>query len=382
MLVGLKTLNKIGNFVKGLNIGKHIFIITDRKVGRLYLKQVIKSFRSAGFADIGSIQIRGGESSKTQDTYKDIIEKIYKYDKHQDKRIIVVSLGGGVIGDLGGYVALTYKRGVNYIQIPTTLLGQVDSGLGGKVGVNLNRAKNVIGGFWQPKLVYMDLAVLRTLDKRELKSGLAEVIKYGVIKNSDLFKYVEKHSVQILRGDLACLKHIVTICVNIKARITGMDERDEKDVRIILNFGHTIGHAIEAASNYRIYKHGEALSLGMLCAGEIACRLGMFNNGSFSRLDTLIGKVGLPKKIKGCSLKGIMNSMRNDKKFINGVNRFVLPTMIGKVKVVSGIAESLIKDVIKKRFGSINEINPHGIGQIAKRKRDCDPALAGAEFLG
>ncbi len=348
--IGLNILDKIGNFVKNLNIGNNIFIITDRKVKKLYAQQVIKSFRAAGFSNIGEFIISDGEQSKTQDIAKEIYEKVYDFDKYQDKKIVIVTLGGGVVGDLGGFIAQTYRRGINYIQIPTTLLGQVDCGLGGKVGINLKEAKNLLGGFWQPKLVCMDLAVLKTLDIRELKSGLAEVIKYGVIKDPSLFKYVQEHVGQILHYDLTCLKHIILTCVKIKARITGLDERDEKDIRIILNFGHTIGHAIEAASSYKIYKHGEAISMGMLCAGEIACRLGLLSNKDFLKLDNVIEKAGLPKKIRKCSLADIMKSMRHDKKFVGRVNRFVLPIKIGKVKIVEGIDENLIKEVIRKRM--------------------------------
>lgn len=350
IVISSDILDKIGNIVKSLDIGKDIFIITDRKVGRLYGRRVTKSFKSAGFTDIGVIQITEGESSKTWDRYGKILEKIHDFDKYQEKKIVIVTLGGGVVGDMGGFAAGTYRRGVNYVQIPTTLLGQVDCGLGGKVGVNLKKAKNLLGLLWQPKLVFMDLTTLKTLDTREVKSGLAEVIKYGVIKDQNLFRYVEKHLDQILHCDFACLKHIILTCVKIKAKITEIDERDEKDIRIILNFGHTIGHAIEAASDYKVYKHGEAISIGMLCAGEIASRLSLFSNKDFLRLDNLIGKAGLPKKIRKCSVEDIMKSMRHDKKFVDGVNRFVLPVKIGKVKIVKDIEENLIKDVIRKRM--------------------------------
>lgn len=350
IVIGCGILEEIGGTVRNLNIGNDIFVITDRKVGKLYARRIIKSFRSAGFSKVGEIQIVEGESSKTWDTYGKIVEKIYDFDRYQEKKIIIVTLGGGVVGDLGGFIAGTYRRGVNYVQIPTTLLGQVDCGLGGKVGINLKEAKNLLGLFWQPKLVFMDLATLETLDKREIKSGLAEIIKYGVIKDYNLFSYVEKHLDQILRCDFSCLKDVISICVKIKAKITEIDERDEKDIRIILNFGHTLGHAIEAASDYKVYKHGEAISIGMLCAGEIACRLGLFSDKDFLRLDDLIEKAGLPKNIKKCSLESIMKSMRHDKKFIDGVNRFVLPIKIGKVKIVKDIKEDLIEDTIRKRL--------------------------------
>jgi len=349
-IISSNILDKIGIAVKNLNIGKNIFIITDRKVGKLYAQRVIKSFKTAGFSDIKRIQIPSGERNKTLTTAEQIHEKLHDFDKYREKKIIIVNLGGGVVGDLGGYIAGTYRRGVNYIQIPTTLLGQVDCGLGGKVGVNFKEAKNSIGLFWQPKLVCMDLAVLKTLDKREMKSGLAEVIKYGVIKDQNLFKYIEKKWGAILNCNINVLKPIVITSVKIKAGIVEKDERDEKDIRIILNFGHTVGHAIEAASDYKYYRHGEAISVGMLCAAEIACHLGMFSETNFLRLENLIKRVGLSTKIKKCTLRRIMNSMKYDKKFINGRNRFVLPTKIGKVEIREGIDENLIKNVIRKRM--------------------------------
>lgn len=350
VVIGSNILDEIGNIVKGLDIGKDIFIITDRKVAGLYIQRLTKSFKSAGFNKIGEIEISEGESSKTWNTYGKILEKLHDFDRHQEKKIAIVTLGGGVVGDMGGFAAGTYRRGINYIQIPTTLLGQVDCGLGGKTGINLKEAKNLLGLFWQPKLVFMDLTTLSTLNIREMRSGLAEVIKYGVIKDLRLFRYVEKHLEQILDCDIACLKHIVLTCVKIKAKITEIDERDEKDIRIILNFGHTIGHAIEAASDYKVYTHGEAVSIGMLCAGEIAVRLGLFTNKDFLRLDNLIQRAELPKEIRKCSLQDLMKSMRHDKKFVGGVNRFILPVKIGEVKIVRDIKENLIKDVIKKRM--------------------------------
>lgn len=350
IVIGLDILDKIGDSVKRLNIGKDIFIITDRKVAGLYSGRVMRSFQDAGFRGMGEIRVARGEMSKTLDTYAEVIKKVHGFDKYQNKKIIIVTLGGGVVGDLGGFLAGTYRRGVKYIQIPTTLLGQVDCGLGGKTGVNLKEAKNLLGVFWQPKLVFMDLSVLKTLDAREIRSGLAEVIKCAVIKDYNLFGYLERNLGRILKLDFTSLKRIVLTCVKIKARITEIDERDEKDIRIVLNFGHTVGHAIEAATAYRIYKHGEAIAIGMLCAAEIALRLGLFNVKDFVRLDSLIGKARLPRKIKGAELSDIMKAMQHDKKFRGGVNRLVLPVKIGSVRVVEDIDEDIIKEVIKKRI--------------------------------
>jgi 3-dehydroquinate synthase len=350
VIVDFGILDKIGEEVNNLNIGKDIFIVTDTKVGPLYLQRVIKSFKSAGFGDIEPVQVPEGETSKTYEKSSELIDKLAEFDANQDKSVVVVGLGGGVVGDLAGFVAGTYRRGLNYIQISTTLLGQVDCGLGGKVGVNHKSGKNLIGMFYQPKLVFMDLNVLETLDMREMRSGFAEVIKYGMIADCDMFEYIEKHCKQILSLQPDHLKHIIHVCVKIKARITNQDERDDKGIRIILNFGHTIGHAIEAASNYEVYTHGEALSVGMLCASEISCYLGYSNDKDYLRLDNIIGKVGLPKKIKKCSLEEIIKAMKHDKKFVNGVNRFVLSTTIGNHRIEEDIDEGLIKNVIQKRM--------------------------------
>ncbi len=350
VIINSNNLDEIGHTVKDLKLGDDIIVLSDSNVGPLYADKVIESLKSAGFSNIDKMFIKAGEASKTEVTVNEILTKVYDFDKNQDKNLTILTLGGGVVGDLGGYVAGTYRRGIHYVQVPTSLLGQVDCGLGGKVGVNFEKAKNLIGLFYQPKLVFMDLSVLKTLDPREFKSGYAEVIKYGAIDDSDLFKYLEENTSKILNHDLTCLQHVVKTCVRIKSNIVKLDERDEKDIRIMLNFGHTIGHAIEAAAGYGSYTHGEAISIGMLCAGEIALRLKLFSSGNLSRLNNLIEKAGLPDKIKGCTLDDIMDSMTHDKKFVGGMNRFVLPVDIGKAKVEENIDEELIKDVITERM--------------------------------
>jgi len=350
VIIGTDILKDIGKAVRRLNIGNNIFIISDTKVGKLYGKYVERSCAAAGFSSIGKIYIPEGEESKSIKWYSRILESIHKFDKYQDKRIVIVTVGGGVVGDIGGFVAGTYRRGVKYIQVPTTLLSQVDSSIGGKTGINFSDAKNSVGVFWQPCLVYIDLSVLKTLNLRELRAGLAEVIKYGVIMNKRLFEYLEKNMKKILSYELSTFKYIVPEAVKIKARITELDERDVKDIRAILNFGHTIGHAIEAATKYKIYTHGEAVAVGMLCAGEIAYQLGMFKYSELQRLDDVITRAGLPCKIKNCNIDSIMHSMKYDKKFVGGKNKFILPVRIGKVKVVAGVDERIVKQVIQRRM--------------------------------
>jgi len=239
---------------------------------------------------------------------------------------------------------------VSFIQIPTTLLGFVDCGLGGKTAVNFREAKNSIGIFWQPKMVYMDLEALKTLPLRELKSGLAETLKYGVISDPRLFDYLEFNSDRLLALDMAVYEKIIPACVKIKADVTSADERDEKDIRIMLNFGHTAGHAIEAATNYKKYTHGEAIALGMLIAGQIAKELGLFKEADLFRLENLTENLGLPVKLSGCKVSSVLNAMKHDKKFKSGVNRFILPVKIGSCKVVNNIPEKVIAKAIKSRM--------------------------------
>lgn len=347
IVIGTDILCQLGEYVKSLNIGDDIFIITDKRVARLYLRKAIDSFIDAGFRNIDSAQLKEGEQSKTYQNYISLIERLLRFDRYMKKRIIIITLGGGVVGDLGGFVAATYKRGIDYIQVPTTLLGQVDCGLGGKVAINLGDAKNLVGAFWQPRLVLMDMDALKTLDRREIGSGLAEAIKYGMIKDEKLFEYLEKHLEDVLSLTSTAIEHIISCSVGIKADIVEADEFDRKGIRIMLNFGHTIGHAIETASGYKYYRHGEAVAVGMLCAADISNRLGLLKESVYTRLENLIKGVGLPVTISRCSLQGILNAMRYDKKFIGGKNRFVLPVRIGKTVVKEGIDETLIKEALQ-----------------------------------
>jgi len=351
IVIGYKNLEVLGEYVNSLKCGNEAFIITSPRISALYGHSVMRSLKSSGFKQLAMAKFPDGEENKSLESYVRVMNQLYRFDRYQNKRFLIVNLGGGVVGDLGGFVAATYRRGMNYIQVPTTLLALVDSGIGGKVGINWQDAKNMVGAFYQPRLVYVDMAVLKTLPKREMLSGMAEVIKYGVIEDPGLFKLLEMHYRDIISlKDWDIVRKVVSTSYKIKARIVERDERDEKGIRIRLNFGHTLGHAFEAATGYRCYKHGEAVALGMICAGEIAHRLGIFRKDELGRLEELIGKVGLPLEIKGCNVRDVINSMRHDKKFIGGRNRFVLPTKIGNVRVIEGIDEGLIKEVIKGRM--------------------------------
>jgi 3-dehydroquinate synthase len=261
----------------------------------------------------------------------------------------MIALGGGVVGDLTGFIASIYKRGIPYIQIPTTLLAQVDSSIGGKTAIDLKEGKNLVGTFYQPRLVVTDITVLQSLPKTQIKSGLAEIIKYALIADEELFSFLERHLADIFAFKTAFLEHIISRCCAIKARIVSRDEREEKGIRTILNFGHTIAHAIENASGYTRYNHGQAVALGMLVAGEMSKILHLLHPETFSRLERLIRNAGLPTEIKYLTHSEILQAHYYDKKFIGKKNRFVLAKDIGRTEVISGIPLSVISSAIKRR---------------------------------
>jgi len=351
ILVGYDVLGTFGNSLKRLNIGQSPYIITSTKIGRLYLDTLIRSLKSAGFHEVGAYVMPDGEKHKNLVQSHKILAKIAEFDNSQNKKLFIINLGGGVVGDLGGFVAATYHRGTPYVQVPTTLLAFVDCGVGGKVGVNLGKFKNCVGAFWHPKLVFADLSLLKTLSKRQFKSGLAEVIKYGISIDPDLLYYIEKNYMNILNLEKEYLFHISKTCYRIKVEIVEKDDTDTKDIRIVLNYGHTIGHAVESASKYS-FTHGESVSIGMVCANDIAVKLGLLSKEDAERAEAILTKMNLPMHIKNCRIQDILESMRNDKKFVHGKNRFVLLQKIGKTVIREDIPVEIIQKVLKDRMAA------------------------------
>jgi len=260
--------------------------------------------------------------------------------------LFIIALGGGVIGDLSGFVAAIYKRGINYIQIPTTFLAQIDSAIGGKTAVDLSLGKNLIGAFYQPRLVLSDISVLSSLDRKQIRFGLAEAIKYGVIKDKQLFGFIEKNYKKIINLNKKALEFVVYRCSAIKAKVVAQDEMERRGIRTILNYGHTIGHGLEAAGGYLSYSHGQAVALGMIAAARIARDLDMLDIRSCNRIERIISKVGLPTSVRGISKTKLLKAISHDKKFIRGKNRFVLPVRIGKVIVREGVPKDIINNAI------------------------------------
>jgi len=349
ILIGHDTLKNIGQEIKKLNVGNSIFLITSPRIGGHYLAPILKSLKGAGYKDILVNKVPDGEKHKDFNSYRKLVSAIVDFNKDDNKKIFVLNLGGGVVGDLGGYVAATFRRGVDYIQVPTTLLAFVDCGIGGKVGINLNGTKNIIGSFHQPKLVYADLNLLKTLSQREMKSGLAEVVKYGIISKPELFELIENHLDEVLSLNEKIIEKIATDSYGIKADIVAKDEFDTKGIRATLNYGHTIGHAIEAASKYA-YRHGEAISIGMVCANDIAVAMGKLDKNVAVRIENLLTRIGLPVTIKKCKMNDILDYFWRDKKFINGKNRLIFATSFGKTEIVEDVPMDLIKSVISKRY--------------------------------
>jgi 3-dehydroquinate synthase len=263
----------------------------------------------------------------------------------------ILALGGGVVGDIAGFIAATYMRGVRYVQVPTSLLAMVDSSVGGKTGVNHPLGKNMIGAFYQPSIVFVDLACLKTLAKDEFQAGFAEVIKYGVIRDSNLFNFCESKRQSIFELDPEALLHIVKTSCAIKAAVVSADER-ESGLRAILNFGHTVGHAIESLTNYSQFKHGEAVAVGMVAAGRLAVALGKFDSGQQGRLEKLMVRSGLPVRIPSrLDVEDLIDRLRKDKKTLQGRVRFVLPEAIGRVMITDDVPFQMLRDTLASLQG-------------------------------
>jgi 3-dehydroquinate synthase len=334
---GSGILKDFGRTCKRFSKSKKAVVVTNPIVGKLYYKTVEDSLLKEGF-EPHRLDVPDGEEYKTLSWASKLFDRLIALKA--DRQTPLVALGGGVIGDLTGFVAATYLRGVPFIQVPTTLLAQVDSSVGGKTGVNHRRGKNLIGAFYQPKFVFIDVDTLKTLDKRELRAGLAEVIKYGVIRDPGLFKYLEEHIEDILKIDKEALLHIIKRSCAIKASVVEADEK-EAGLRAILNFGHTFGHAVEAVTRYKEYKHGEAVAIGMVFAVGLSNRIGLCGKNVVERVADLLERAGLPTEVPDFPKKSFLKAMEIDKKVIGGELRFVLAERIGRVRIEKVKAEAL-----------------------------------------
>lgn len=318
-------------------------LVTDRNVARLHAPAVRRSLERAGF-QVHTVVLPVGESTKSLAT----VARLYAAfaSARLERSSPVVLLGGGVLGDLGGFAAATYLRGLPIVQVPTTLVAQVDSAIGGKVGVNLPQGKNLVGAFAQPRAVLCDPAVLRTLPLREFVAGMAEVVKYGVIEDSRLFDFVEQSGVKLLRCRMDEMERVVARSAAVKARVVSKDER-ESGLRQILNYGHSIGHAIEAAAGYRRFLHGEAIAVGMEAAARMGVLTGLCAESLLIRQRALLERLGLPTRAPGVSAARVLAALRLDKKARGGRVRFVLPLRVGRVRYGVAAPEGAVRRVVR-----------------------------------
>ena len=338
--IGPEILTRAGEILVPLNLGRDAVVITHPVLNRLYGENLRRGLVRNGYS-VKILTVPEGEGSKSAQTAFALFNKIAAYDVQ--RKIFIIALGGGVIGDLAGFAASCYKRGIPCVQIPTTLLAQIDSAIGGKVAIDLPLGKNLVGAFYQPRAVLSDVGVLSTLSLRQIRNGLAEAIKYGMICDKNFFQYLEKNYQKILALDPKTLSDVVFTCSRIKADVVMRDEKETKGIRTILNFGHTVGHAIEAAGGYRRYQHGEAVAAGMRIAAEISQRMGLLSRDNVLRLERLLTAVGLPTQVRGIPLKNICKLMQHDKKFVGRKNRFVLAREIGRVEVVAEVPLKIIQ---------------------------------------
>ncbi len=341
-----QSLDQLGQRMSGLELGKKVLLVSNPTVFSLYGERAIASLEVADY-QVTTCLLPDGESYKNLES----IQKIYNaaLENRLERSSTMVALGGGVIGDMTGFAAATWLRGINFVQVPTTLLAMVDSSIGGKTGVNHPQGKNLIGAFYQPQFVLIDPEVLKTLPVREFRAGMAEVIKYGVIWDADFFTEMEASSsldaINNINPDL--LEKILKLSCQAKADVVGKDEK-EAGLRAILNYGHTIGHAVESLTGYTQVIHGEAVGIGMVAAGKIAASLGMWTEAETQRQNNLISKASLPTQLpNGIDIDAIVDALQIDKKVQAGKVRFILPTQIGAVKITDQVPADTIRKVLQ-----------------------------------
>ncbi len=343
IIVTSGSLNGVGTFARTRTQGNAALIVTDENA-RVYAAPIQASLTAAGFRTAVTIR-SAGEAQKSLANAAQLYDSLI--DLPADRRTLVVAVGGGVIGDVAGFVAATYARGIPLLMVPTTLLAMVDSSVGGKVGVNHPRAKNMIGAFHQPIGVFIDIATLNTLPEREFRSGLAEVVKYGVILDAPFFDYLEKNADSILQREPAALQRIILRSCELKAMIVEKDEYETTDIRAKLNYGHTFAHAFETAAGYGNWLHGEAVAAGMVCASSLAERRSLIGRDLTERQIRLLQKFSLPiAPLKDWPIDDLLATMRKDKKTVAGRLRFILPTKLGDVARFDDVPESDVRAVL------------------------------------
>jgi 3-dehydroquinate synthase len=343
-MVGSGLVAKAGHLLAGRGWDSAPIIVTNRTVMRFHGDALLMSLKDA-FGVSPVIYIGDGERFKTHETLMKIYEGMFR--AQADRHSWILAFGGGVVGDIAGFAAATFMRGIPFVMVPTTLLAQIDSSIGGKVAINVPQGKNLIGAFHQPLAVLSDTDVLKTLPERELTSGLYEIVKHAAIRSEPLLKYLEKRLAGILKCQTGEMTHVISESVRIKAGVVVKDEK-ENDLRMILNYGHTVGHAFEAATDYKRFKHGEAVAWGMIAATGFSHELGFLSPGDAMRLIDLVHKMGTLPSLKGISFSRLWNALLRDKKFRSGHIRMVLLLRIGDSVIETGIDPLMLRRFLKR----------------------------------
>ena len=344
--IGTGLIRNLGTAVRDVRPNAQALVVMDKNTAALFGDAAMASFKRARMTAHEAV-VPAGERSKNLTQYRKLLLQITSFDDARD--VVVVALGGGVVGDLAGFVASSYKRGVPFVQVPTTLLACVDSSVGGKTGLDLPAGKNLVGAFWQPARVIMDLGLLRDLPPRELRAGYAEALKTALIFEKKFFAWLERNVEDVLSVRPAAMAHVVKRCCELKARVVRADERDSKGARALLNFGHTFGHAAEAALSYQRLRHGEAVSVGMLCAADLSCGRGFISADDVARIESHMADAGLPQKFPACDPDSIFEHIKYDKKFVGGKMRLVLLEKLGRAALFDDVKAAQIRKAIKSR---------------------------------
>jgi 3-dehydroquinate synthase len=342
--VGQKLLPAAGAILSRIGFKSAPVVVTNRKVLRLHGRSFLESLQKS-FGEVPVLCIGDGEKYKNHATLLKIYDGMFR--AHADRSSWMLAFGGGVVGDIAGFAAATFMRGIPFVMAPTTLLAQVDSSIGGKVAIDVAQGKNLIGAFHQPAAVLSDTDALATLPKRELAAGLYEVVKCGAIRSEALLGYLERHLARIMDCRSDALAHVVIESARIKADVVAHDER-EAGLRMILNYGHTFGHALEAATEYRKFKHGEAVGWGMIAAAGFGRELGLLQPDEAARLSALTRRIGRLPSLDGISLDRIWDALARDKKFHSGGIRMIFLSRLGRAEIRTGIDPALLKRFLKK----------------------------------
>ncbi len=349
ILIGNQILSTVGEQLEKLDIGSKILIISNDLVYGLYGEEVRRSLVTSGFK-VEVAKIPDGEQYKSLETAKGLYDSAVEFEL--DRESSILALGGGVVGDIAGFIAATFMRGINFIQVPTTVLAQVDSSVGGKVAVNHPQGKNLIGDFYQPKLVIADSNVLSTLEDRELKAGISEIIKYGVIWDEEFFAFLEANYEDVLNLEPVAIHKAIKRSCQIKAKVVAEDET-EQGLRAILNYGHTVGHAIEAVTDYNQYRHGEAIAIGMVAAACLAEKMELLATEAKVRQKNLIANFSLPTSCSSLKVSDLISAMSKDKKAKEGDIYFILAKAIGDVFITADVEPKQLEEALIEVGGEL-----------------------------